>query len=98
MAPKPPALGAPRRSRDAPRYPHSLCVEVVFGDTDRVVRGAVLVSAQKLVEEGRPLAAQMLEAAAAMYAGGRFTVAGTDRGVGIFEVAAVAEGARGHRP
>ena len=24
MAPKPPAFGAPRRSRDAPRYPHSL--------------------------------------------------------------------------
>ena len=87
------------------------CVEVVFGDTDRVVRGtgshgsrsarvgggAVVVSAQKLVEEGRALAARMLEAAAAdvVYAGGRFTVAGTDRGVGLFEVAAFA-GARAH--
>ncbi|PWU24381.1 MAG: carbon monoxide dehydrogenase, partial [Candidatus Rokuibacteriota bacterium] len=50
------------------------CVEVVYGDTDRVARGsgshgsrsarmgggAVAVSAQKLVEQARPLAAQML--------------------------------------
>jgi len=87
------------------------CVEVVFGDTDRVVRGAgshgsrsarvgggaVVLGARKLVEEGRLLAARMLEAAAAdlNYAGGRFTVTGTDRGVGLFEVAAFAEGARG---
>src|SRR5262245_7405152 len=82
-------------------------VEVVFGDTDRVVRGAgshgsrsarvgggaVVASARKLVEEGRALAARMLEAAPAdlVYAGGRFTVAGTDRGVGLFEVAAYAD-------
>ena len=87
------------------------CVEVVFGDTDRVARGAgshgsrsarvgggaVVVSAGKLVEAARPLAAQMLEAAAAdlAYGGGRFTVTGTDRGVGLFEVAAFAEGVRG---
>jgi aerobic carbon-monoxide dehydrogenase large subunit len=83
------------------------CVEVVFGDTDRVARGAgshgsrsarvgggaVVASAQKLVEQGRQLAAQMLEAAAAdlIYAAGRFTVAGTDRRIGLFEVAARAE-------
>ncbi len=86
-------------------------VEVVFGDTDRVARGAgshgsrsarigggaVVTSARKMVDEGRALAARMLEAAAAdvTYAGGRFTVAGTDRGVGLFEVAAFAEGTRG---
>ena len=86
-------------------------VEVVFGDTDRVARGAgshgsrsarvgggaVVVGARKLIEDGRALAAQMLEAAAAdvTYAAGRFTVAGTDRGVGLFEVAAFAEGTRG---
>jgi carbon-monoxide dehydrogenase large subunit len=86
------------------------CVEVIFGDTDRVVRGAgshgsrsarmgggaVVLGAQKLVEEGRPHAARLLEAAAAdlVYAGGRYTVAGTDRGVELFEVAAAAEGAR----
>ena len=87
------------------------CVDVVFGDTDRVARGAgshgsrsarmgggaVVVSARKMVEEGRALAARMLEAAAAdvTYGSGRFTVAGTDRGVGLFEVAAFAEGTRG---
>src|SRR5262245_734399 len=86
-------------------------VDVVFGDTDRVIRGAgshgsrsarvgggaVVVGARKLIEEGRALAAQMLEAAVAdvTYAAGHFTVAGTDRGVGLFEVAAFAEGTRG---
>jgi len=86
-------------------------IEVVFGDTDRVIRGAgshgsrsarvgggaVVASARKVVEEGRPLAARMLEAAAAdvTYAAGRFTVAGTDRGVGLFEVAAFAEKTNG---
>jgi carbon-monoxide dehydrogenase large subunit len=87
------------------------CIEVVFGDTDRVLRGAgshgsrsarvgggaVVASARKVVEEGRPLAARMLEASAAdvTYAAGRFTVAGTDRGVGLFEVAAFAEKTNG---
>jgi aerobic carbon-monoxide dehydrogenase large subunit len=86
------------------------CVEVIFGDTDRVVRGAgshgsrsarmgggaVVLGAQKLVEEGRPRAARLLEAAAAdlVYTSGRYRVAGTDRGVGLFEVAAAAEAAR----
>jgi carbon-monoxide dehydrogenase large subunit len=86
-------------------------IDVVFGDTDRVARGAgsagsrsarlgggaVVVGARKLIEEGRALAAEMLEAAAAdvTYAAGRFTVAGTDRGVGLFEVAGVAEATRG---
>jgi carbon-monoxide dehydrogenase large subunit len=86
-------------------------IDVVFGDTDRVARGAgsagsrsarlgggaVVGGARKLIEEGRPLAAQMLEAAAAdvTYAAGRFTVAGTDRGVGLFEVAEHAEATRG---
>src|SRR5262249_42203152 len=86
-------------------------VEVVFGDTDRVARGAgshgsrsarmgggaVVAGARKLIDEGRELAARMLEAAVpdVTYAAGRFTVAGTDRGVGLFEVAAFAQGARG---
>ena len=84
-------------------------VDVVFGDTDQVARGAgshgsrsarigggaVVGGAAKVVAEGRRLAAQMLEAAAAdvTYREGRFVVAGTDRGVGLFEVAAFAEGA-----
>jgi carbon-monoxide dehydrogenase large subunit len=81
-------------------------VDVVFGDTDQVERGAgshgsrsarmgggaIVGGARKLVETGRPLAARLLEAAAADigYGGGRFTVAGTDRGVGLAEVAAFA--------
>jgi carbon-monoxide dehydrogenase large subunit len=74
-------------------------VDVVFGDTDRVARGAgshgsrsarvgggaVVTGARKLVEHGRELAATMLEAAVVDigYDAGTFTVAGTDRGVGL---------------
>jgi carbon-monoxide dehydrogenase large subunit len=81
-------------------------VDVVFGDTDQVERGAgshgsrsarmgggaVVGSVRKLVESGRELAARLLEAAAAdiTYGDGRFTVAGTDRGVALAEVAAFA--------
>ena len=81
-------------------------VDVVFGDTEHVERGAgshgsrsarigggaVVGGAAKVVDAGRRLAAQMLEAAPAdvTYGDGRFTVAGTDRGVGLFEVAAFA--------
>jgi carbon-monoxide dehydrogenase large subunit len=86
-------------------------VEVMFGDTDRVVRGAgshgsrsarvgggaVVLSARNLVEAGRPLAASLLEAAAGdlVYDGGRYTVTGTDKSVGLFQVAAAAERAGG---
>src|SRR5262249_28962260 len=86
-------------------------IEVVFGDTDRVARGAgshgsrsarmgggaVVAGARELVDEGRVRAARMLEAAVpdVTYAAGCFTVAGTDRGVGLFDVAAFAEGTRG---
>ena len=78
-------------------------VDVVFGDTDQVLRGAgshgsrsarmgggaVVGSSRKLVELGRELAAELLEAGAAdiTYDAGRFTVVGTDRGVGLFEIA-----------
>jgi carbon-monoxide dehydrogenase large subunit len=42
-----------------------------------------------LIEAARPLAAQALEAAAAdlEYGEGRFRIAGTDRGIGLFELA-----------
>ena len=86
-------------------------IDVLFGDTDRVARGAgsagsrsarlgggaVVVGARKLIEDGRVLAAQMLEAAPAdvTYAAGRFTVAGTDRGVDLFGVAGFAEATGG---
>jgi carbon-monoxide dehydrogenase large subunit len=81
-------------------------VDVVFGDTDQVERGggshgsrsarmgggAVVGSARKVVEGGREIAARLLEAAVAdvVYEQGRFSVIGTDRGVGLFEVAAAA--------
>jgi len=79
-------------------------IEIVQGDTDRVASGggsggsrslyvggsATVVSTQALIEEGRRLAAEALEAAPAdlEFAAGRYTVAGTDRAIGLFELAA----------
>ncbi len=79
---------------------------LITGDTDivrvgggtnsgRSMRlGAVILSqaADEIRERGRAAAAELLEAAAADidYAGGRFTVAGTDRSIGLFEVAETA--------
>ena len=78
-------------------------VRVVSGDTDLVNYGrgtfgsrSVLAvgtsldrAAQKIIARGRQIAAHMLEAAEAdiEFADGRFVVAGTDRSVGITEVA-----------
>jgi carbon-monoxide dehydrogenase large subunit len=77
-------------------------IRIVLGDTDVVrfgggthsgrsmrMAGAVIaLAAADLVAEGRRRAAQALEAAEAdvVYAHGRFTVAGTDGGVGLFEL------------
>ncbi len=82
-------------------------IEVVFGDTDVVKRGmgsygsrsarmgggAVVYGADKMVERGRELAADMLEAAAEdiQYESGNFRVAGTDRQSGLSDVAAYAK-------
>ena len=79
-------------------------VEIVYGDTDRAVAGSgshadrsmrlggtiLLRAARRIVEQGREEAARLLEAATADigYADGRFTVLGTDRSIGLFEVAA----------
>ena len=78
-------------------------VRVLMGDTDRANGfgsagsrslftggGAVHVAAKKSVERGKELAADALEAPAAdiEYAAGRFTVAGTDLGIDLFELAA----------
>jgi carbon-monoxide dehydrogenase large subunit len=79
-------------------------VRVIAGDSDvatygggshsgRSMRQAGVVMSRatsQIVERGRRLAASMLEAAEADldFAAGRFTVKGTDRSVGIFEVAA----------
>jgi carbon-monoxide dehydrogenase large subunit len=87
-------------------------VRIIAGDTDvarvgggspsgRSMRlGAVVIAraSDQIVDRGRRLAAWMLEAAEAdvEFARGRFGVKGTDRGVGLFEVAAAA--ARDHTP
>jgi carbon-monoxide dehydrogenase large subunit len=51
---------------------------------------AMLTASQQAIEKGRELAAEELEAAAGdlQYQDGRFSVAGTDLGVGLFDVAA----------
>jgi len=80
---------------------------VVDGDTDRVARGsgshgsrsmrvggtAAVMSAQKVIAQGRGLAAEMLQARAdeVVFQRGRFLVQGTGRGVDLFQVAAFAD-------
>lgn len=82
-------------------------ITMVQGDTDRVRTGggtggsrsvpvggvAVAKAADALIEKGKRLAAHLLEAAAAdvEFADGRFTIVGTDRAVGLKEVAAKAK-------
>ena len=82
-------------------------VRVVDGDTDlvavgfgahgsrcaRIGGGAVVQGARAMVEQGRELAAELLEAAAAdvEFADGSYRIRGTDRRIGLFEVAAAAE-------
>jgi carbon-monoxide dehydrogenase large subunit len=83
-------------------------VEMVTGDTDslavgggthsdRSIRmgGKVMVEASEaIIAKGRAIASHVLEVAEAdvEFAAGRFTVAGTDRSLGIFEVARAASG------
>ena len=47
-------------------------------------------AARRIVDDGREAAARLLEAASSDidYAGGRFTVVGTDRSMGLYEIAA----------
>ncbi|RRO17332.1 xanthine dehydrogenase family protein molybdopterin-binding subunit [Saccharopolyspora rhizosphaerae] len=77
-------------------------VEVLHGDTQISPRGmdtygsrslavggmAVVAAADKVVDKARPVAAHMLECSEEdlEFASGRFSVRGTDRGVGITEV------------
>jgi carbon-monoxide dehydrogenase large subunit len=58
--------------------------------------GAVLAGASAVIEAGRKLAAGALEAAEGdlEFRGGRFRIAGTDRGIGLFELAAKQPGAK----
>lgn len=84
-------------------------IRILMGDTDRAngfgsagsrslftAGGAVKVATEKTVDEGKQLAAQALEAPAAdiEYRAGRFNVAGTDLGIGLFELAAKQAGGR----
>ncbi|NRF66542.1 xanthine dehydrogenase family protein molybdopterin-binding subunit [Aquincola sp. S2] len=83
-------------------------IRVLQGDTDRLNGfgsagsrslftggSAVDVAARKTIDDAKPLAAQALEAPAAdiEYRAGRFEVAGTDLGIGLFELAARQPGA-----
>lgn len=81
-------------------------LQYIDGDTDKVAFGigtngsrstviggtAAWIAAGKLIEKGKRLAAHLLEAADAdvTFANGRFTVAGTDRGLSFKEVARAA--------
>ncbi len=81
----------------------SRCIRLVQGDTDEIAMGgghgssratymagtAIFRASEIVVEKGRALAADRLEAAEAdiEYEAGRFRVAGTDRAVALFELA-----------
>ncbi|MBI3433499.1 MAG: xanthine dehydrogenase family protein [Proteobacteria bacterium] len=83
--------------------PHE--VRLVCGDTDQVFHGrgtfgsrtmasggaALMRAAQRVIEKGKHIAAHVLEADAGdiAFAGGRFSVAGTDRGIDLVEVARI---------
>jgi carbon-monoxide dehydrogenase large subunit len=85
-------------------------IKVIDGDTDRIPTGAgahgsrsmrigggvVHQASQAVIEAGRPIAGELLEAAAAdiEYRAGAYVIAGTDRAVDLFAVAAEA-GRRG---
>ncbi len=85
-------------------------VSIVQGDTDRVARGvgtfasrsmvrggsAAVVASDAVVATGKPMAAHLLEAATAdiEYRDGAFRVVGTDRSIGLFEVARAATGGK----
>ncbi|MFM9886079.1 MAG: xanthine dehydrogenase family protein molybdopterin-binding subunit, partial [Burkholderiales bacterium] len=82
-------------------------VRIVMGDTDKVAKGVGTFASRSMVRAGsaaaevvdlaialgKNMAAHVMEASAAdiEYASGAFRVAGTDRSIGIFEVARAAE-------
>jgi aerobic carbon-monoxide dehydrogenase large subunit len=79
-------------------------IRLVQGDSDQLIAGggtggsksmivsgnAIIGAAEKVIENGRHIAAHVLEAAAAdiEFRAGRFVIAGTDRAIGIMELAA----------
>ncbi len=82
-------------------------VKVTSGDTDAIragggtggsrsltmAGGAIGVAVKDIVEKGKQIASNELEAAAAdiEYADAKFRIAGTDRSIGLFEVARIAK-------
>jgi aerobic carbon-monoxide dehydrogenase large subunit len=78
-------------------------IRLIQGDSDELIAGggtggsksimasgaAIVQASAKVVEQGREIAAHVLEAGVAdiEFARGRFTIAGTDRGIGILELA-----------
>jgi aerobic carbon-monoxide dehydrogenase large subunit len=78
-------------------------IKLVQGDSDQLIAGggtggsrsimasgtAIALASHKVIENGKALAGHFLEAAAAdiEFAEGRFTIAGTDRSMGIMEIA-----------
>ena len=79
-------------------------IRLLQGDSDELIAGggtggskslmasgaAIVEASDKVIELGRTAAAELLEAGVAdiEFADGRFTIAGTDRGIGIMELAA----------
>ncbi len=79
-------------------------IKLVQGDSDQLIAGggtggsksmivsgnAIVRAGEKVVENGKQIAAHVLEAAAAdiEFRAGRFVIAGTDRAIGIMELAA----------
>jgi carbon-monoxide dehydrogenase large subunit len=79
-------------------------IRLLQGDSDALIAGggtggsksmitsgtAIVEASDKVVEAGKQIAAHVLEAAAAdiEFRGGRFVIAGTDRSVGLLELAA----------
>lgn len=79
-------------------------IRLVQGDSDRLIAGggtggsksimasgsAIIEASERVIEKGKALAAHVLEAAVAdiEFAAGAFRIAGTDRSIGIMELAA----------
>ena len=79
-------------------------IRLVQGDSDELIAGggtggsksmivsgnAIVQASQKVIEQGKDIAAHVLEAAAAdiEFRAGRFVIAGTDRSVGLMDLAA----------
>lgn len=82
-------------------------VKVSFGDSDKLAQGggtggsrsltmaggASLVAIKDVIERGKSIASTELEAAAndIEYADGKFRIAGTDKAIGLFDVARIAK-------